>query len=479
MSLPIRLKAVTSTHIIGKAVIPEMRTYADYRIYWQDNNRYVTNQSNSQKLLPDGSFSIDGLTPNTDYWLAAEGVDYRKDESEDRERVDVLRIARDDLSIAGSTIQIDKISGDPPIAKIFGGISSIAWDGTDVLEWMVDSEADRCSLRAVSPIRFTGKNADDFANALEVKGENPLAGDWAAIGIEWDGSSLFGWAIDSKHTSVPNTTVVSSLSNSTTVIDVADGSGLAAGHIVDISSERRTVQSVAGNTVTLSIPLSSTPSAGTAVKKVVRNTASLYTITGSVTYTLAGSIQPLDDGDWSGADITWNGSDLLGWLVDNSRNIVRLYSISRTAGTPNLQGPDQWIGKGDWRGAGLCWDGTTLFGWLVNNDDHTAHLYAVDRNTGIITKRGLPQRLDDRGWSVGGLSHNRFRMSAGGMLWGMLWNGTELELIGRIVDERSRIAALYAIDRTTGALAFRGSWYFGDLSIFDVDQVVSTAEFRQ
>ena len=139
----------------------------------------------------------------------------------------------------------------------------------------------------------------------------------------------------------------------------------------------------------------------------------------------------------NGVGLIWDGSTLLGWVVDRAASDAQLYEVDRVTGALTARGAAQRLGSGTWSSAGSAWDGATVFVWAVNTNN-LAQLYELDRATGELTERGAPQSL--------GLSNS------GGV--DLAWDGSTL--LGWAFDGDSDTAQLYEVNPITGVLTTRG-----------------------
>ena len=152
-----------------------------------------------------------------------------------------------------------------------------------------------------------------------------------------------------------------------------------------------------------------------------------------------GPSQSLSNRQWQGAGLAWVGTDLIGWVLDNDNDTVRLYDVDPADGVFTARSSSRSLGGGDWRGAGLAWTGSALLGWVITDGTDTARLYEVDLADGSISARGSARSIGSGSWRGAAVA----------------WTGSEL--LGWVMDNQTDRVRLYEVDTSDGSLTARGS----------------------
>ena len=273
-------------------------------------------------------------------------------------------VAVNEITLTLATARLSAPGGGTRV-KVSWLTAAIAhYDSSNSLLWAVnDSIAQLYSLDLDNGTPTASKGDAYALNAGESGTSAGLSKGDAANGS----AALFGWLvnnddntarlyiIDPIGATAPTTELLSTetaAGSTATILQVDSAAGFEAEQIIQVGTganiESAIIQSIAGNAITLTgTGLSAAPGADVAVK-------------------IESSPQSLAEGDWSDASMTWNGSQLFGRVVDNSKNEVHLYRIDRATGLLEAAGTPQNVGSGNWQGMGIEWDGTSLLGWVVD-----------------------------------------------------------------------------------------------------------------
>ena len=247
--------------------------------------------------------------------------------------------------------------------------ASIAWDSTSpgtLFGWVID-ESGQSQLYTVD--RMTDISEKTVIGSLRDEGDSQELSEasWQGGGAAWNGTDLLGLAINESGT-VYLYAIDNDLTGDTIGALELRGSGLEPD-----PAWRSAGMAYDGSTILYAWAVSvQTDSDG-----ATTSNAQLYRVTttaspSTFSITLIGSLQDqnLGDGSWLVSGLAWDSTSpgtLFGWAINNDDNIARLYSINTTNGVPTPEGVDQQLPDGYWSAAGLEWDGSNLLGWLVDS----------------------------------------------------------------------------------------------------------------